>query len=94
MDNSKRFVQVREPVIVKIREHVLRLAHLNRCQSPIVNRLRQDLAWQFPEIAKVKFNKQGSRLSLALRWLAGEVKSAQYEKLLEKSIGLEIKPTL
>ena len=60
MDNPKHFVQVREPIIVKIREYVLRLAHLNRCQSPIVNPLRQDLAWQFPEIAKVKFNKRSS----------------------------------
>ena len=74
MENPRRFVQIREPEIVKIREHVLRLAHLNRCQSPVVNRLRQDLAWQFPEIAKVRFTRNGDRLSLALRWLAGEVK--------------------
>ncbi len=94
MDNSKRFVQVREPVIVKIREHVLRLAHLNRCQSPIINRLRQDLAWQFPELAKVKLNKNGDRLSLALRWLAGEVESKKYEQLLSNSVGLGIQPTV
>ncbi|MEH2277714.1 MAG: hypothetical protein V7K40_23720 [Nostoc sp.] len=41
--------------IVKIRELVLRLAHLNRVQSPIINRIRQDLAWQFPEVALVRW---------------------------------------
>ena len=84
---------LREPVIVKIREYVLRLAHLNRCQSLIVNRLRQDLAWQFPEIAKVNLNKNGDRLSLALRWLAGETESPKYDKLLALSVGLGIQPT-
>ena len=76
MDSPRRFVQIREPVIVKIRESVLRLAHLNRCQSPIINRLRQDLAWQFPELAKISLKKKGDRLSLALRWLAEEVESS------------------
>jgi transposase len=46
-----RFLRIRNPIASKIREMVLRLAHLNRVQSPIVNRLRQDLAWQFPEVA-------------------------------------------
>jgi hypothetical protein len=88
LDNARRFVQIREHSIVKIRELVLRLAHLNRCQSPIVNRLRQDLAWQFPEIAKVKLQKTGDRTSLPLRWLAGETASRKYDLLLEKSVGL------
>ena len=94
MENPRRFVQIREPMIVKIREHVLRLAHLNRCQSPVVNRLRQDLAWQFPEIAKVKFVRKGDRLSLALRWLAGEIESNKYEKLLKNSVGLGLTTTV
>ncbi|WGV25945.1 hypothetical protein QI031_00005 [Halotia branconii CENA392] len=42
--DQRRFVQIRDQTIVKIRELVLRLAHLNRVQSPIINRLRQDLA--------------------------------------------------
>jgi hypothetical protein len=87
-NNSRKFVQIREPSIVKIRELVLRLAHLNRCQSPIVNRLRQDLAWQFPEIAKIYFGRKGDRVSLVLRWLAGETESTKYDVLLEKSVGL------
>ncbi|MEO1673442.1 MAG: transposase [Cyanobacteria bacterium J06631_2] len=94
VNKPHRFVQIREPEIVKIREHVLRLAHLNRCQSPVVNRLRQDLAWQFPEIAKIKLNKNGDHLSLVLRWLAGEVESKKYEKLLEQSVGLGLTATV
>ncbi|MEL6496237.1 MAG: transposase [Cyanobacteria bacterium J06623_7] len=87
-DKPRRFVQIREPDVVKIRQYVLRLGHLNRCQSPIINRMRQDLAWQFPEIAKINLQRHGDRLSLASRWLAKEVESARYERLLASSVGL------
>ena len=90
----RRFVQIRQPNIVKIRELALRLAHLNRCQSPIVNRLRQDLAWQFPEIAKVKLQKNRDRLSRCLLWLAGEIESEKYQRLYESSVGLGLTPTV
>ena len=92
--NDRRFVQIREPDIVKIRELILRLAHLNRCQSPIINRLRQDLAWQFPEIAKISIQRRGDRTSLILRWLAGEVKSQKYDRLLNSSVGLGLTNTV
>ena len=91
---SRRFVQIRQPNIVKIRELALRLAHLNRCQSPIVNRLRQDLAWQFPEIAKVTLQKKGDRLSRCLLWLAGEIESKKYQRLYESSVGLGLTSTV
>jgi transposase len=39
-DSPKRFVQIRDFTTTRIRELVLRLAHLNRVQSPIINRLR------------------------------------------------------
>jgi len=51
LENPRRFLQVRTQSVVEIRSLVLRLAHLNRVQSPIINRARQDLAWQFPEVA-------------------------------------------
>ena len=91
---SRRFVQIRASNIVKIRELALRLAHLNRCQSPIVNRLRQDLAWQFPEIAKVTLQKKGDRLSRCLLWLAGEIESKKYQRLYESSVGLGLTSTV
>jgi transposase len=53
LEAPRRFVQVRSQTIVQIRRLVLRLSHLNRVQSPIINRARQDLAWQFPEAALV-----------------------------------------
>ena len=87
-NSPRRFVQIRQSDVVKIRELVLRLAHLNRCQSPIINRMRQDLAWQFPEIAKISFKRNDDRLSLVLRYLAGEAKSTKYDKLLDSSVGL------
>lgn len=58
IDREDRFVQIRTLPIVSIRQLVLRLAHLNRVQSPILNRLRQDLAWQFPEVAKFVLIKE------------------------------------
>jgi len=66
-----RFVQSRDRTIVQIRRLVLRLAHLNRVQSPIINRARQDLAWQFPEAALIRSRAIGREsaavVGLALR---------------------------
>ena len=87
-DRPRRFVQIREPDVAKIREMVLRLAHLNRCQSPIVNRLRQDKKWQFPEIANIRTLRNGDRLSLVLRYLAEEADSLLYDRLIKSSTGL------
>lgn len=42
--SDSRFVRTRDPVIAQIRDIVLRLYHLNRVQSPIINRIRQDKA--------------------------------------------------
>ena len=64
-----RFVQSRDRTIVQIRRLVLRLAHLNRVQSPIINRARQDLAWQFPEAALIRSRAIG-RESAAVVGLA------------------------
>jgi len=78
-----RFVRQRDPVIAQIRELVLRLYHLNRVQSPIVNRIRQDLAWQFPEVQNVGLNAP-----LFWGWLAGERKAKKYDNLYAQTVGL------
>lgn len=83
--NFRRFVQVRDPVISLMRERVLRLHHLNRLQSPMINRIKQDLAWAFPEKVKVQ---SGSRLFW--RWLAGIDKSVKYDSELKASCGYGI----
>lgn len=78
-----RFVRTRDPLIAKIRDCVLRLNHLNRIQSPIINRVRQDLAWQFPESAKISLNA-----SLFWGWLSQDRKSARYDRLYDATVGL------
>lgn len=80
---QNRFVRERDPIIAQMRDMVLRLFHLNRQQSPVINRIRQDLAWQFPEAAKIGLNA-----TLFWGWLAGERKSAKYDSLLKNSVGL------
>ena len=90
-DEVRRFVQIRDYTITRMRELILRLAHLNRVQSPIINRLRQDLAWQFPEVALVRSRRGASgKMPLLWAWLSGERKSKKYDHLYENTIGLGI----
>ena len=88
LEVSRRFVQVRSQTIVEIRRLVLRLAHLNRVQSPIINRARQDLAWQFPEVALVRSVRLGEKVPLLWGWLCGQRDSVKYDLMLKRSIGL------
>ncbi|MHC5714248.1 MAG: IS110 family transposase [Nostoc sp.] len=93
--DPRRFVQIRDRTIVKIRELVLRLAHLNRVQSPIMNRARQDLAWQFPEVALVRsLRGEAGKVPLLWGWLANERKSSRYDRLYKESVGLGITDTV
>jgi transposase len=80
-ESPRRFVQVRDFPIVRIRELALRLAHLARVQSPIINRIRQDLAWQFPEIA-------ASHSKLMWGWLCGKTKSKRLDAAYKVTGGL------
>lgn len=90
----RRCLQIREGEIFKIRELVLRLAHLNRVQSPIINRARQDLAWQFPEAALVLAVRYGENVPLLWGWLARERPSKKYDRLYVESIGLGIQDSV
>ncbi len=80
-ESPGRFVQIREFAIVRIRELALRLAHLARVQSPIINRIRQDLAWQFPEIA-------ASHSKLIWGWLCDKTKSKRLDAAYKVTAGL------
>jgi hypothetical protein len=95
-NDPRRFVQVRDLTVVRIRELVLRLSHLNRVQSPIINRIRQDLAWQFPEVALVRsYRWRGSeQVPLLWGWLAQERKSKRYDLLYQNTVGLGISDTV
>ncbi|WGV25961.1 IS110 family transposase [Halotia branconii] len=93
--DQRRFVQIRDQTIVKIRELVLRLAHLNRVQSPIINRLRQDLAWQFPEVAQVRSCRgKAGLVPLLWGWLAQIRDSKRYDNLYKTTAGLGINDTV
>ncbi|MDF5706526.1 MAG: transposase [Nostoc sp. S4] len=101
--NPRSFLMHRPQPIDEIRELVQQLEHLNRVQSPIVNYIRQALAWQFPEKAhsKTQSTKVGNVPPL-WGWLAqrqSEVHPANYKsitKIYQQSIalqlGLEIDP--
>lgn len=94
-NEKRRFVQIRDYTTTRIRELVLRLAHLNRVQSPIINRLRQDLAWQFPEVQNVRSRRGSSGgVPLLWGWLAGERQSRRYDTLQTQSVGLGITSTV
>ncbi|WP_017652155.1 transposase [Fortiea contorta] len=90
-----RFLKIRDPLASQIREMVLRLAHLNRVRSPIVNRTRQDLAWQFPEIAlrRSVIGRQGT-IPLLWGWLAEQRISKKYDDLYKNTAGLGITNTV
>jgi len=90
--NPRRFVQVRTGPIVRIRQIVLRLAHLNRVQSPIINRLRQDLQWQFPEAANINSRRCSDNAPLLWGWIAGVRKSAKYDRLYSATVGSGLRP--
>ena len=81
-------MQIRDTVIVRIRELCLRLAHYNRLQSPIIKRLRQDLAWQFPEVMNVKsVSSLTGDVPLFWGWIAGCRKSARYDRSYAATVG-------
>jgi transposase len=80
--NPARFVLVRDDVTAQLRETALRLGHLVRLQSPMINRLKQDLCYAFPERADTNADAP-----LFWGWLAGTRKSLKYDLQLKESVG-------
>jgi hypothetical protein len=65
------YLKIRDPLVNQIKGICLRIEHLNRLQTPIVNRMRQELAWQCPEVALVRsIGKTARRLGAAVMGLA------------------------
>jgi len=87
------YLKIRDPLVSQIKSICLRVEHLNRVQNPITNRMRQELAWQCPEVALVKSAKlQDDLPPLLWGWLAGKRKSAKYDRVLATTIGSGIEP--
>ncbi|NJK27288.1 MAG: IS110 family transposase [Coleofasciculaceae cyanobacterium SM2_3_26] len=84
---AKRFIRTRDPDVLRIRELSLRIEHGNREQSPLINRIRQDLHWQFPEAADISLPNNAT---LFWAWLAGLRESKRWDKIYAASIGIGI----
>jgi transposase len=84
-----RFVLLRDETTAQLRETALRLGHLVRLQSPMINRLQQDLAYTFPERANT-----GANASLFWKWVASTKKSLKYDLQMKDSIGSGITPEM
>lgn len=90
-----RYVAMKDATTARIRELILRLNHLNRVKNPLSNRLRQDLAWQFPEAAHIKSRRSiKGNVPLLWGWLCGQRASKKYDRLYLDSIGLGISSTV
>jgi hypothetical protein len=87
MDQPRRFLRMRNSTIIEMRGLVLRIEHLNRCQSPLINHARQLLAWQFPEVALTK-SESDDDIPLLWGWLCGQRTSDRYDRMYEKSVGV------
>ncbi|NJL11253.1 MAG: IS110 family transposase [Calothrix sp. SM1_7_51] len=83
-----RFVRIKHPLAARLLEIVLKLQHLNRAQNPIINYLRQNLAFQFPEVATTRSVRCTSEVPLLWGWMCGERNSTRYDRLYKNTIGL------
>jgi hypothetical protein len=81
-NNPQRFVLLRDETTALLRETALRIGHLVRLQSPMINRLKQDLAYAFPERADTN-----AAAPIFWRWVAGTGSSSKYDRQMEESIG-------
>ncbi|WNC24324.1 transposase [Thermosynechococcus sp. PP551] len=72
----------------QIRQYCLEINHLERRSVPIKNRLRQQLAHEFPEVAAVRTN--GALWKFIAGWELSQAARTRYSKLLENSIGTGI----
>jgi hypothetical protein len=83
-NNVLRFVRIRDEITSQLRDCALRLKHIDRVQSPLINRLQQDLAWAMPEV------KGSVNAVLFWRWLAGRARSKKYDYIKIATCGLGI----
>jgi hypothetical protein len=56
----------------------------------MINRARQDLASQFPEVAPVRLVRSGKQVALLWGWWCSQRQPVKYDLMLDRSIGLGI----
>lgn len=96
----RHFLTHQPDSINQIRELCQQIHHLARVQSPVINYLRQALAWQFPEAAHVKSCPSKSYASPLYGWLADKPEAIskagwtrtnnRYQKSIAPTLGIEI----
>ncbi|NJO81186.1 MAG: IS110 family transposase [Cyanobacteria bacterium RM1_2_2] len=86
------FLELRDDLALELREKHLQIQFLNRSGVPFINRLRQQLHWECPELAEKTVDR---------RWLGGPAgmwraiggdSSPRWDAILNHSIGLGISP--
>ena len=94
LDRPSKFLTIKPPEIEKLRSLRLRLNNLNKIQSPTINRFKQDLNSEFPEVAKkrIEIRRKNNKPDLLLCWLLGKETSNRYDNKLQESCGLGISP--
>lgn len=91
LGDDEFFISFSPGAAVQLRELYLKLKSLARIQSPIVNRLRQQLAREFPEAALKRSEIAVDGVAPLFAWVAGRerklsIKSHHYDRLYERSI--------
>ena len=88
-DSPERFLLIRDTAMAELRDLCYRLQFAARLRNPLINRIKQDLAWQFPEKAKYTVKRSFlGKIPLLWRWLAGLSDWAKYDKQYKESKGL------
>ena len=78
---------------LELRSLVLKLEQLNKLQSIVINPLRQDLAYQFPEVALTHSVRRKDKPAPLWCFLADREENTRYRTKLNESIGTGIQPS-
>jgi len=90
-EDEEFFLQFEPGKVARIRHLFLQLQSINKIQSPTINRLRQQLAREFPEVALFRSQIAEDGSIPLWSWLAGRERKLKinrnyYQKLHNKSI--------
>ena len=98
--NPDKFLMVQTCAIAELREKCQELDHLARVQNPMVNYLRQRLAWEFPEVAHRNIKSSTEYCPPLLGWLTENREDTsptgwtriqnEYEKSIAPKHGIDI----
>lgn len=86
------FLDLRDDLAASLREKHLQIQFYNRASTPLINRLRQQLHWECPELAEHGADRKWLDNPPGMwRAIAGDA-SKKWQTILDESIGLGISP--